>query len=147
MEPKRTTRSTPTTTTTPTTSMTNDQPKRLITQRVADVLAEHEATRSGNGEDNHDLGMGGRRQAPLAHEYIYPDFKKYKPLYFKGTEGVVELTQWFERIETVFCISNYTMENQIKFATCTLLGSTLTWWNSYAKTVGHDVAYAMTWTN
>ncbi|GJU87055.1 putative reverse transcriptase domain-containing protein [Tanacetum coccineum] len=108
---------------------------------------EREATRSGNGEDNHDSRMGGRRQAPLARECTYPDFMKCKPLYFKGTEGVVELTQWFERMETVFRISNCTMENQIKFATCTLLGSALTWWNSHVRTVGHDVAYAMTWTN
>ncbi|GKF21025.1 reverse transcriptase domain-containing protein [Tanacetum coccineum] len=72
---------------------------------------------------------------------------KYKSLYFKGTEGVIELTQWFERIETVFRISNYSVENQIKFFTCTLLGSALTWWNSHVKTVGHDVSYAMTWTN
>ncbi|GJW88736.1 putative reverse transcriptase domain-containing protein [Tanacetum coccineum] len=115
--------------------------------RVADVLAEREATRSGNGEDNHDSRMGGRRQAPLACECTYLDFMKCKPLYFKGTEGVVELTQWFERMETVFHISNCTMKNQIKFATCTLLGSALTWWNSHVRTVGYDVAYAMTWTN
>nr|GEU30405.1 zinc finger, CCHC-type [Tanacetum cinerariifolium] len=37
-------------------------------------------------------------------------------------------------------------QNQIKFATCALLGSALTWWNSHVKTVGHDVAYAMIWT-
>ncbi|GJV44862.1 reverse transcriptase domain-containing protein [Tanacetum coccineum] len=42
-------------------------------------------------------------------------------------------------------ISNCPMENQIKFSTCTLFGSALTWWNSHVKTVGHDVAYAMTW--
>nr|GEV67847.1 putative reverse transcriptase domain-containing protein [Tanacetum cinerariifolium] len=72
---------------------------------------------------------------------------KCKPQYFKGTEGVVELTQWFERMETVFCISNCTVENQIKFATCTLFGNALTWWNSHIKTVGHDVAYTMTWKN
>nr|GEV75633.1 reverse transcriptase domain-containing protein [Tanacetum cinerariifolium] len=40
-----------------------------------------------------------------------------------------------------------TVENQIKFSTCTLLGSALTWWNSRVKTFGRDVAYAMTWTN
>ncbi|GKB76304.1 putative reverse transcriptase domain-containing protein [Tanacetum coccineum] len=34
---------------------------------------------------------------------------------------------------------------QIKFATCTLQGNALTWWNSHVKTVSHDVAYAMTW--
>nr|GEY70577.1 reverse transcriptase domain-containing protein [Tanacetum cinerariifolium] len=50
-------------------------------------------------------------------------------------------------METVFRISNCTMENQIKFATCTLLGSALTWWNSHVRNAGHDVAYVMTWTN
>nr|GEV21797.1 putative reverse transcriptase domain-containing protein [Tanacetum cinerariifolium] len=56
-------------------------------------------------------------------------------------------TSWFERMETVFHISNCTVENQIKFATCTLIGSDLTWWNSHVTTVGPDFAYAMTWTN
>ncbi|GKD35728.1 reverse transcriptase domain-containing protein [Tanacetum coccineum] len=60
---------------------------------------------------------------------------------------VVELTQWFEIMEIVFCISNCTVENQIKFATCTLLGSALTWWNSHVRTVSHDIADVMTWTN
>ncbi|GJY85096.1 putative reverse transcriptase domain-containing protein [Tanacetum coccineum] len=121
-----------------TTSVNDEQPKRLIAQGVADVLAEREATRKGNGKDNHDSGMGGRRQAPLARECTYPDFMKCKPLYFKGTEGVVKLTQWFKIMETVFHISNCTVENQIKFATCTLLRSALTWWNSHVKTIGHD---------
>ncbi|GJZ39597.1 putative reverse transcriptase domain-containing protein [Tanacetum coccineum] len=44
-------------------------------------------------------------------------------------------------------ISNCSVENQIKFSTCTLLACALTWWNSHVKTVGHDVAYAMTWTD
>ncbi|GJX70738.1 putative reverse transcriptase domain-containing protein, partial [Tanacetum coccineum] len=127
--------------------MTDDQLKALIAQGVADVLTERDATRSRNGEDIHDSGTGVRRQAPLARECTYPDFMKCQPLNFKGTKGVVELTQWFERMETVFRISNCTMENQIKFATCTLLGSGLMWWNSHVRTVGHDVAYAMTWTN
>ncbi|GJV17667.1 putative reverse transcriptase domain-containing protein [Tanacetum coccineum] len=109
----------------PTTSVIDKQLKILIAQGVADMLAEREATRSGNGEDSHDSGMGGRRQAPLAREYTYPNSMKCKPLYFKGTKGVVELTQWFERMETVFRISNCTVENQIKFDTCTLLGSSL----------------------
>ncbi|GJS15221.1 hypothetical protein Tco_0409693 [Tanacetum coccineum] len=121
--------------------------KALIDQGVADSLAARDADRSMNGDDSHNLGMGVRRQAPIAREYTYPDFMKCKPLYFKGTKGVVELTQWFERMETVFHISNCIVENQIKFATCTLLRSALTWWNSYVRTVGHDIAYAMTWTN
>ncbi|GJX26736.1 putative reverse transcriptase domain-containing protein [Tanacetum coccineum] len=94
---------------------------------------------------DHDSGTGVRRQAPPARECTYPNFMKCKPLYFKGTEGVIELTHWFERMKTVFYISNRFVENQIKFATYTLLRSALTWWNSDVKTVGHDVAHAMTW--
>ncbi|GJZ82757.1 putative reverse transcriptase domain-containing protein [Tanacetum coccineum] len=60
-------------------------------------------------------------------------------------DGVIGLTQWFEKMESVFHISNCTIENQVKFATCTLLGATLTWWNSHIKTVGHDAAYGMPW--
>ncbi|GJT44236.1 reverse transcriptase domain-containing protein [Tanacetum coccineum] len=70
---------------------------------------------------------------------------KCQPLNFKGMEGVIELIKWFEKMEIVFSISNCSMENQIKFSTCTLLAGALTWWNSYVRTVGHDVAYAMTW--
>nr|GEX12449.1 hypothetical protein [Tanacetum cinerariifolium] len=61
-----------------------------------------------NGDDSHYSGMGIRRQAPLARECTYSYFMKCKPLYFKGTKRVVELTQW---------------------------------------NVGHDVVYAITWTN
>nr|GEV33706.1 hypothetical protein [Tanacetum cinerariifolium] len=135
---KRTTRTSPATITTNTTPITNAQLKALIDQGVANALAACDADRSMNGDDSHNLGTGVRRQAPLARECTYPDFMKCKPLYFKGTEGVVELTQWFERLETVFRISNCTVENQIKFATCTLLGSALTWWNAHVTTVGHD---------
>ncbi|GJU27970.1 putative reverse transcriptase domain-containing protein [Tanacetum coccineum] len=116
MAPKRATRSTPATTTT-TTSITNAQLKALIDQGVADALAAWDIDRSMNGDDNPNSCTGVRRQAPPTRECTYPYFMKCKPLYFKGTEGVVELTY------------------------------ALTWWNSHVKTVGHDVAYAMTWAN
>ncbi|GJU58019.1 hypothetical protein Tco_1235785, partial [Tanacetum coccineum] len=140
-------RTSPATTTTTTTPITDAQLKTLIARGVADALAERDADRSMNGDDSHDTVNGVRRQAHVARECTYPYFMKCQPVNFKGTEGVVELTQWFERMETMFRISNCTMKNQIKFATCTLLGSALTWWNSHVRTVGHDVAYAMTWTN
>nr|GEY25546.1 reverse transcriptase domain-containing protein [Tanacetum cinerariifolium] len=61
------------------------------------------------------------------------------------TEGVVGLSQWLEKMESVFHISGCTVYNQVKFATCTLLGAALTWWNGHVRTLGHDAAYAMTW--
>ncbi|GJS76949.1 hypothetical protein Tco_0726830 [Tanacetum coccineum] len=76
----------------PTTFVIDEKLKRLIDQGVTDALAARDANRSQNGKDIHDSGTGVTRQAPIAHECIYPDFMKCKPLYFKGTEGVVELT-------------------------------------------------------
>nr|GFB80555.1 hypothetical protein [Tanacetum cinerariifolium] len=64
---------------------------------------------------------------------------------FKGTEGVVRLTRWFEKMESVFSICNCTSSNQVKFATCTLLDNALTWWNSHVKTTTPEAAHAMTW--
>ncbi|GKB27140.1 putative reverse transcriptase domain-containing protein [Tanacetum coccineum] len=57
----------------------------------------------------------------VARECTYLDFMKCQPLNFKGTEGVVELIQWFEKMEIMFSIINCSVENQIKFSTCTLL--------------------------
>ncbi|GKD91157.1 hypothetical protein Tco_1366664 [Tanacetum coccineum] len=127
MAPKRTTRSTPATETGTTTSVTNAQLKALIDQGVAAVLAARDANRSMNGDENHNSGTGVRSTERVARECTYQDFMKCQPLFFKGTEGVIKLTQWFKRMETVFRISNCTVENQIKFATYTLLGIALTW--------------------
>ncbi|GKE54533.1 putative reverse transcriptase domain-containing protein, partial [Tanacetum coccineum] len=134
---------TPAPTATTTTTVTNAQLQAMIDQGVNVALAARDATR--NGIDSHSSRTGVRGSERVARECTYQDFMKCKPLYFKGIEGVVELTQWFERMETVFRISNCSVENQIKFSTCTLLAGALTWWNSHVMTVTHDVAYAMTW--
>ncbi|GJR15581.1 putative reverse transcriptase domain-containing protein [Tanacetum coccineum] len=85
-----------------------------------------------------------RRNVQTARPCFYADFMKCQPLNFKGTEGVVGLTRWIEKMESVFNISGCAIENQVKFATCTLLGAALTWWNGQIRTLGPE-AYAMTW--
>ncbi|GJW99756.1 putative reverse transcriptase domain-containing protein [Tanacetum coccineum] len=107
--------------------MTAAAVEQLIEARVSAALANHETLRNstnghGDGSHNSDTGIRGT-----------------------GTEGVVMLSQWFEKMESVFHISNCAVENQVKFATCTFLGNALTWWNSHMKTVTQDVAYAMDW--
>ncbi|GJW48284.1 putative reverse transcriptase domain-containing protein [Tanacetum coccineum] len=146
MPPRRTTRTTPATTTTPTTTVTDAQLQALIDQGVAAALAERDASRSRDGDNSHGSGTGGRRQVPTQRECTYTDFLKCQPMNFKGTEGVVGLTQWVEKMESVFLISSCTITSQVKFASCTLQGSALTWWNSHVRAVGQDVAYAMPWT-
>ncbi|GJS13311.1 reverse transcriptase domain-containing protein [Tanacetum coccineum] len=149
MAPKRTTRSTPITTnpaprtTTTTTSVTNAQLQAMIDEGVNAALAARDATR--NGDDSHTSGTGVRRPVQVARECSYSDFLKCKPLDFKGIEGVVGLTRWFEKMESVFSISNCTASSQVKFATCTLQDDALTWWNAHVKTTTPEAAHAMTW--
>ncbi|GJV90572.1 reverse transcriptase domain-containing protein [Tanacetum coccineum] len=138
---KRTIKASPATTTTTTTPVINAQLKALINQGVADALAAHDAERSQNNDDSYNLGTGSRRTERTVRECNYTDFLKCQPLNFKGTEGVAGLSQWLERMESVFHISNCVVENQVKFATCTLYSVVLTWWNTHVKTVGHDAAY------
>ncbi|GJV18440.1 hypothetical protein Tco_1367460 [Tanacetum coccineum] len=103
MAPKRTTRANPADTTA-TTSVTNSQLKEMIDQGITDALATRDADRNTNGDDNHNSGTGVRRTKRVARECTYPDFMKCQPLNFKGTEGVVELIQWFKKMENVFSI-------------------------------------------
>ncbi|GKF65706.1 hypothetical protein Tco_0192223 [Tanacetum coccineum] len=94
-----------------------------------------------NGNGNH--GMNYEGFMPVARECTFQDFLKCKPHNFSGTAGVVGLTRWFEKMETVFNISNCPSKYQVKYATCTLHDSALTWWNSHKRTIGFDAAYAM----
>ncbi|GJU41273.1 putative reverse transcriptase domain-containing protein [Tanacetum coccineum] len=61
------------------------------------------ASRVRNGYDSNGSGP---RPAQAARACSYSEFLKCKPLDFKGTEGVVGLTRWFEKMESVFSISN-----------------------------------------
>ncbi|GKD82742.1 hypothetical protein Tco_1349581, partial [Tanacetum coccineum] len=94
--------------------------EQLIEARVFAALANHETIRNstnghGDGSHNSDIGIRGTVRTP--RECTYKDFLNCKPLTFKGTEGVVVLSQWFEKMESVFHISNCAVENQVKFAT------------------------------
>ncbi|GKA67254.1 putative reverse transcriptase domain-containing protein [Tanacetum coccineum] len=61
--------------------------------------------------DSHTSELVPKACAKVARECTYPDFLKCQPMNFKGTEGVVGLTQWFEKIESVHSISNSTTPN------------------------------------
>nr|GEV20327.1 hypothetical protein [Tanacetum cinerariifolium] len=78
---------------------------------------------NGNGENrNGENGNGGNRNPNennrgsrhVARECTYQDFMKCQPLNFKGTEGVIGLKRWFEKMETVFRISNCPEKYQVK---------------------------------
>nr|GEZ74777.1 hypothetical protein [Tanacetum cinerariifolium] len=133
--------------------MTRKAVNELIARRVAEALETHDAARNldplveggdeqgdenggnsngngngnggGNGYGNHN--MNPRGFMPVSRECSYQDFLKCQPLNFNGIEGVVGLTRWFEKMETMLHISNCPQKYQVKYATCTLLNSALTW--------------------
>ncbi|GJR00739.1 putative reverse transcriptase domain-containing protein [Tanacetum coccineum] len=80
---------------------------------------------STNGDGSHSSHGDNRRNVQTTRPCFYADFMKCQPLNFKGNEGVVSLTQWIEKMESIFNISGCAIENQI-------------------RSLGPD-AYSMTW--
>ncbi|GJW96464.1 hypothetical protein Tco_0178272 [Tanacetum coccineum] len=116
----------------------------MTPESVQAMIGQALQRNSTNGDGSHSSHGDNRRNVQTARLCFYADFMKCQPLNFKGTEGVVGLTRWIEKMESFFNISGCAIENQVKFATCTLLGAALTWWNGQIRTLGPD-AYSMTW--
>nr|GEU53980.1 hypothetical protein [Tanacetum cinerariifolium] len=98
----------------------------------------HNTTRAGGP-------TWGLADAPVARECSFTGFMKCGPTQFHGTEGAVGLIRWFEKIENTFEISECAEGKKVKFATATLLGRALTWWNSHVATLGREVANRRPW--
>ncbi|GJU01560.1 putative reverse transcriptase domain-containing protein [Tanacetum coccineum] len=101
---------------------TNDAMTPESIQAMIDRAIQRNSTQDDGSQSS---GGGIRRPVQPARVCSYPDFMKCQPLNFKGTEGVVGLSQWLKKIESVFHISVVPLENP--------------------KTLGHDAAYAITW--
>ena len=106
--------------------------EEIIAQRIAAALAN--VTRGGVRNE------GNVRTARMC---TYKDFMNCKPKSFHGTEGVVSLTRWIEKTESVFQISLFPNECKVRFAACTFADATLTWWNNQVNTMGIDDANSM----
>nr|GEV99967.1 reverse transcriptase domain-containing protein [Tanacetum cinerariifolium] len=75
---------------------------------------------SGNGTHNETNGSAGGTEHTI-HSYSYKEFMICKPHNFKGMEGAVRLTRWFEKMESVFHINNCVESCQMKFGARTLM--------------------------
>ncbi|KAL4564653.1 hypothetical protein LXL04_028721 [Taraxacum kok-saghyz] len=119
----------------------------VIQERIAAALVEYELAHptggggGGGGSGPEIPGGGGGNPRPCS----YKDFMSCKPHEFAGTGGVIELTRWFEKTESVFQISNCSADNQVKFAACTFMRAALSWWNTHVQTMGIVQANALTW--
>ncbi|GJU20478.1 putative reverse transcriptase domain-containing protein [Tanacetum coccineum] len=120
------------------TPVDNTNPNNMTPESIQAMIDQAFLRNSTNGDGSHSSHKDNRRNVQTARPCFYADFIKCQPLNFKGTEGVVGLARWIEKMELVFNISGCAIENQVKFATCTLLGAALTWWNGQIRTLGPE---------
>nr|GEV86087.1 putative reverse transcriptase domain-containing protein [Tanacetum cinerariifolium] len=64
---------------------------------------------------------------------------------FDGTGGVVALTRWIEKMESVIDNSGCLANQRVKYAAISFIGKALTWWNTQVQARGRDSANAMVW--
>ncbi|GJY27813.1 putative reverse transcriptase domain-containing protein [Tanacetum coccineum] len=122
--------------------------RKIVEKRVAKAIEKYEKTRA---DSNNTGGSGstntGGTVVPEMHGCSYKTFMNGKPHSFKGTEGVVGLKRWFEKMEQVFEICKCAEDDKVKFAMCTFEGRALTWWNGNVQTLGLANANQIPWSN
>ncbi|GKD66848.1 putative reverse transcriptase domain-containing protein, partial [Tanacetum coccineum] len=74
----------------------DDAVKQMMRTHVLEARAQIDTV-----EDTDSSCGGPRRPVQPARVCSYTDFMKCQPLNFKGTEGVVGLSQWLEKMESV----------------------------------------------
>ena len=115
-------------------SISSVQLEEIIAQRIVAALSN--VTRDGVRNEGH---------VGTARTCTYKDFMNCRPKIFHGNEGVVNLTRWIEKTESVFQISFCPDDCKVRFAACTFADAALTWWNSHVNTMGIDTANSMKW--
>ena len=68
-----------------------------------------------------------------------------KPKEFDGKGGVVALTRWMEKMESVMDISGSSESQKVKYVASSLVNKALTWWNTQVQARGRVAALGMTW--
>ncbi|GKA88269.1 putative reverse transcriptase domain-containing protein [Tanacetum coccineum] len=110
---------------------------------IVKALAAAAVTHAASTQEENNL----RSNSSQNKTCNYKEFRAVMHENFHGTEGVVGLTRWFEKLESQFGISNVTEGDKVKFASSTLLDSALTWWNVYVRSVTLDTAHATRWSD
>ncbi|GJZ14143.1 putative reverse transcriptase domain-containing protein [Tanacetum coccineum] len=84
--------------------MTPESVQAMIDQALLQNSTNEDGSHSSHGDN--------RRNVQTTRPWFYADFMKCQPLNFKGNEGVVGLTRWIEKMESVFNINGCAIENQ-----------------------------------
>ncbi|GJX85190.1 putative reverse transcriptase domain-containing protein [Tanacetum coccineum] len=104
----------PTTRRGPNTPVNNTNPNHMTPESIQAMIDQALLRNSANGDGSHSSHEDKRRNVQTTRPCFYADFMKCQPLNFKDPEGVVGLTRWIEKMESVFNISGCAIENQVK---------------------------------
>ncbi|GKB07893.1 putative reverse transcriptase domain-containing protein [Tanacetum coccineum] len=91
--------------------------RKIVEERMAKAIEKYEKTKaySNNAGGSGSTNTGGT-VVPEMNGCSYKTFMNGKPHSFKGTEGVVGLKRWFEKMEQVFEICRCAEDDKVKFA-------------------------------
>ncbi|KAD3066671.1 hypothetical protein E3N88_34551 [Mikania micrantha] len=115
----------------------------MVERKFNKVLAEYEANRHASETSGTNNGSQGNNNKGCS----FKSFLNCHPHKFKGTEGAVGMLRWVEKVESVFAMCECSDENRVKYATGTLEGPALTWWNTHVQTLGLETTNSIPWEN
>ncbi|GJU08446.1 hypothetical protein Tco_1124876 [Tanacetum coccineum] len=75
----------------------------------------------------------------------YKTFTACNPKEFDGKGGAVVLTQWIEKMESIFENSSCTMNQRVRYAASCYVNKALTWWNIQVQARGRKAAIGISW--
>ncbi|GJS58932.1 putative reverse transcriptase domain-containing protein [Tanacetum coccineum] len=132
-------------------------PPRMRTQSAGRPAAESLGGGTGervNGlvevEGVEDLGKGNVRNAIGNGNQIgcsYKEFLACNPKEYDGKGGVVALTHWIEKMESVHDMSGCSIDQKVKYTAGLFVSKALMWWNSQIRTLSQEVVVSMSWNN
>ncbi|GKE18934.1 reverse transcriptase domain-containing protein [Tanacetum coccineum] len=99
----------------------------IIAQQLQNLLPAMLAQVSNQGND-------GNQNGNVVNENEYD-----------GKGGVVVLTRWIEKMESVYDMSGYSIDQKVKYTAGSFVGKALMWWNSQIRTLSQEVIVTMSW--
>ncbi|GKE09587.1 hypothetical protein Tco_1413138 [Tanacetum coccineum] len=73
----------------------------------------------------------------------YMEFLACNPKEYDSKGGVVVLTRWIEKMESVQDMSGCSIEQKVKYTAGLFVSKALMWWNSQIRTLSREVAVSM----
>ncbi|GJV10610.1 putative reverse transcriptase domain-containing protein [Tanacetum coccineum] len=91
-------------------------------------------------ENVRNVLVNGNRVGCSYKEFLACNTKEYD-----GKGGVVFITRWIKKMESVQDMSGCSIDQKVKYTTSSFVGKALTRWNSQIRTLSREVTVSMSW--